>query len=369
MKKLLLSSIVASALLGFGLQAADSSDTSKIQRPLMHKTDKGVRYYSKSKEQAKAYVAHELERHHKAMMKQVPKELLQAFGETYKALKLIQMGQSDQALKLLEAADKAFDTVLKKHPELKMVPLNEQIFVSELIAKPGEIKSAVDYGRELLKGYHTQAAAGLLATLKDEIDIATSYLPMDLYPKSIKQAIAALKKKDLKGAVAALGAGFGTIVTVEAAVPLPLLAAQDLVIQASKLDKNKKTQIEKLLKAAKEELQKAYYLGYTDLHPAAYNDLMKQIQGIEKEMGGKNMVEKLYEKLKASFAKLVGKTYHDSVARKEAQALKNPASVKGEKSAEAKVEEAQSKELFEAKMKAIDFEKEAQKEAKEGMKK
>jgi len=309
-------------------------------------------------------VASELENHHKTMIRQAPKEILKAFGDTYKALKLIQAGQNDRAVTSLESADKAFDAALKKHPELKMIPLNEQIFVSTIEAEPEQIREAVDYSRELLKGYHTQAAAALLATLSDEMDIATSYLPMELYPKAVKKALAALKKKDVKGALAALSAGFGTIVTVQAAVPLPLLAAQDLVIQASKTDKTKKAEIEKLLKAAKIELKKAYYLGYTDLHPAAYNELMKQIQGIEKEMGGRNMVEKLYEKIKASFHKLIGQTYHDSIARKEAQALKNPDAVKGEKAAEAKVEEARSKELFEAKTKAVEFENDAKSEAK-----
>jgi len=368
MKKVLMSAIAASFLMGGALQAGQMEDAAqkKAEKPVMHQTQGGVQYYSKSKENVKAYVSKELEAHHKMMMKEAPKEILKAFGDTYKALKLIQMKQNDQAIKFLESADKAFDAALKKHPELKMVPLTEQIFISELQATPEQIKVAVDYSRELLKGYHTQAAAALLATMSDEMDIATSYLPMELYPKAVKKALAALKKKDVNGALAALSAGFGTIVTVQAAVPLPLLAAQDLVVQASKMDKTKKAEIEKLLKAAKMELQKAYYLGYTDLHPKAYNDLMKQIKGIEKEMGGKNMVEELYTKLKKSFHDLIGKVYHDSVARKEAQALKNPNAVKGEKAAEAKVEEAQAKELFESKMEALTFEKESATEAKKG---
>jgi len=370
MKKIFLSTLVAGALMGVTLQAGQMGDAvqKKADRPVKHRTQGGLEYYSKNKNDVKAYVAKELERHHKMVMQKAPKELLMAFGDTYKAIKLIQAKRYDEALKALETADKAFDAGLKKYPDLKMVPLSEQIFISELKASSEQIKTAVDYSRNLLKGYHTQAAAALLATMNDEMDIATSYLPMELYPKAVKKAISALKKKDVKGALDVLSAGFGTIVTVEAAVPLPLLAAQNLVEEASRLDKNNKKEIEKFLRAAKEELRKAYYLGYTDLHPAAYNDLMKQIQGIEKEMGGKNMVEKLYEKLKTSFKKLVGQTYHDSVARKEAQALKNPDSVKGEKAAEAKVEEARSRELFEAKMEAGAFKKEAEADSKKTVK-
>ncbi len=366
MKKIFLSTFVAGALLG-GVQAAEvnAKDTA-TKRPVSHKTQGGTEYFSKNSKAVAPYVSAELDKHHKAAVK-APKELLMAFGRTYKALKLIQMNQVDAAIKELEAADKAFDAALKKHPELKMVPLSEQIFVTELQATPEQIKAAVDYSRGLLKAYHTQAAAALLGALHDEMDIETVYLPMELYPKAVKKALALLKKKDLKGALDAMAAGFDTLVGVKVAVPLPLLAAQDLVVTASKMDKNKKAEIEKLLKAAKEELQKAYYLGYTDLHPKAYNDLMRQIKAIEKEMGGKNMVEKLYEKLKKSFAELIGKTYHDSVARKEAQVLKNPNAVKDSAAAKAKVEEAQAKELFESKMEAIDFENAAIKDAEKKM--
>jgi len=365
MKKILISAVAASVLSGVALQAASlqPAGESGKTRAVMHHTQGGLQYFSRSDKAVKGYIAQELERHHQKVMQGAPKEILDAFAQTYRAVKMIQAGENDKALKALESADKAFDEALKKHPELKMIPLSEQIFVSELEASADEIKKAVDYSRLLLKGYHTQAAGALVSTLNDEMDIATTYLPMQLYPKAVKKAIEALKKGDRKGAVEALGAGLGTVVTVEAAVPLPLLAARDLILQAAHMDKKEKQKIEKLLAAAKEELRKAYYLGYTDLHPGAYNDLMRQILAIEKEMGGANNVESLYKKIQGSFDALVGQAYRDSVERKEAQALKNPAAVSGEPSAKAKLEEEQAKELFEAKIKAPLFEQEAKSDA------
>ncbi|WP_457605745.1 YfdX family protein [Nitratifractor sp.] len=373
MKKIILSAVVAAAMMGSAAQAGNTeakvqeANTQQQAKVVGHKTQGGVAYYSQKQGEVAPYVSRELERHHAEAMKQAPKEILQAFGDTYKALKLMQVKQLDAAQKALESADKAFDAAIKKYPDLKMIPLDERIFIAELDATPGQIKKAVDYGRTLLKGYHTQASAALLGIMKDEMDIQTTYLPMELYPVAVKKALAALKKKDVAGALNALGAGFGTLVVTNVVVPLPLLAAQDLVVQASKIDKTKKAEIEKLLQAAKMELQKAYYLGYTDLHPAAYNDLMKQIKGIEKEMGGKNMVEKLYEKIKKSFADLVGKVYHDSLYRKEAEVLKNPAMINGDHAAKAKVEETEAKDLFESKMDRIKFEKEAQQDEKKAV--
>jgi len=49
----------------------------------------------------------------------------------------------------------------------------------------------------------------------------------------------------------------------------------------------------------------------------------------------------------------------DSVAKEASKVLKDPSSLKGQEAAKAKVEEVQSKELFETKMDATKFSKEA----------
>jgi len=359
MKRVLISALTATLLNGIALYAAST----EAQSPVTHRTQSGLQYYSQNEKSAKKYVSEEMERHHRSVMRQAPRKLLKAFSDTYRALKLIQVGQDQDALRFLESADRAFEETLRQNPELKMIPLSEQIYVSELEADAAEIKKAVDYGRELLTGYHTQAASSLVATLRDEMDIATSYLPLELYSQSIKKAIGALRANDHNGAVEALEGGLGTIVTLEAIIPLPLLAAQKLLRQASQTEKRDKTKVHELLDAAKEELRRGYYLGYTDLHTAAYNDLMRQILAIEKEMGGANDVEPLYRKIRESFEQLVDQSYHDSVERREAQALNDPTVLSAKRSAQAGVEEEEARELFDAELKAPLFEREARSDA------
>lgn len=78
--------------------------------------------------------------------------------------------------------------------------------------------------------------------------------------------------------------------------------------QASKLDKKtEKIKVQELLKSAKEQLEIAKLLGYTDENSKDYEDLISQIKNLEKEVKGKNAVEKLYDKMKNSFNTLIKK--------------------------------------------------------------
>jgi hypothetical protein len=186
--------------------------------------------------------------------------------------------------------------------------------------------------------------------LKDELDINIISLPMQVYPASTKTALEALNKGDKKAALSALAVGFSTLVHTKIVIPTPLLIAQDMIKDAANLDKSKKQEAHKLLDAAKEQLKRAYLLGYTSKHTKAYKELNAQIDAISKEIDGKNMVEKLYEKLKESFKSLIHDTRNDAVKSNEAKQ---------------QIKQFEQKEQKEAIQKASEF----QTKAKEDMKK
>jgi len=358
MKKVLISTIAATLLLGVSAGANEATKNEKS--PVLHNEVKGASYYSMQKKAAREFIPTAIKAHNAAAPK-APKEVLEALTDTVRAVQAIQHKDAKSAQKYLEQADKLFAGVLKAHPELKFIPVEESIFVNDVIITPQDAKKVVDTAKDLLSNYRTQTARQLLIPFSDEMDILTSYLPMELYPVATRKALDLVKKEKLEEAVAVLAEAFNTIVTVKTVVPIPLLAAQDFVMQASKLDKSKKEEVMKLLEAAKAELQKAYYFGYTSKNSAAYKDLYDQIKGIEKEIEGKNVVEKLYTQLKESFNKVIGKIYsdmRDSVANEEAKALKNPRATFGSPAAKAQIEELQSKEEFEAKEERVGFAKE-----------
>jgi hypothetical protein len=338
-KRVLISTIVCSLMLGFSTANAKATKAELLNAQI--------------KKEAKNH-------------KKVPKEIIVGMQNTFKALKALQMGKKDDAQKFLQTAKDSFDKALKDNPKLDLVPIDERVQAVILSADSKEISKVLDTGIKLLKDHDTQAALNILAPLKDELDIAIINIPMKIYPIAESQALEALKKGNTQKAGELVAKAMNSLVVVKDIVPLPLLTAQNVVIEASQLDKTKKKEATELLEVAKEELKRAELLGYTKKHTPEYQALTKSINAIEKEIKGKNAVEKLYDKLKSDFAKLVhktrGETFRDSVAKKAQEALINPKAIKGEKAAQTKVEKVQKKEQTEAKEKAKEFQQEVKKD-------
>ncbi len=295
----------------------------------------------------------------KISQKSTPKEVIQAFDDTLKAVQALENADVNTAKKYLKEATTMFDNALKANPALTLLPVATQMQVSEVDATPKEIEKALKLAKDALDGHHLEDARVILATLRDEMIVNTQYIPMDIYPLATKDALKALEKDDTKEALALLMNGFSTTVSDTVVLPLPILTASDMVLAAAALDKENKEDALALLDGAKEELAKAKLLGYTDAYGADYEALSKDIEAIEKEIKGKNVVEKLYDKLKTNFKTLIdkvrGNSYKDSVATKEAKELVQPESIKKMEAAKAKVNATHDKELKEAKAKAQTF--------------
>jgi hypothetical protein len=315
---------------------------------------------------------------HAKEQKTASREIVDAIQNTFKAVNALEKNRLDDAKKLLKEADEKFSTALKENPSLDLLPLEETLMAYQYNGSSKDIKAALDLSIQLIKAHDTQVASAVMAALKDELDINIVSIPMKLYPVATKKALEAVNKGDRQAALAILAEGFGMLVSTQIIIPTPLLAAQDLALEASKLDKSKKEEAQKLLAAAKEELARAELLGYTQKHDAAYKLINEDIQKVEKEIKGKNAVEKLYEKLLQDFKKLIGDTRHeqhkmqkrstnlkDSVAVKAEKALQNPSAVKGQAAARAKIEEASEKLEFQAKEKRDAFKKEVSKDMKD----
>jgi len=244
------------------------------------------------------------ERAFHAPLKQPPKEIMEAVHLTFTAAQEIQQGKDADAAKALEKASADFDKALKANPKLDLLPVAEEVVVKSFAGDSKIIAEALRTADALIKQHRTQDAREILMPLRDEIDFTTQFLPMKSYPVATKKAAELLKKGKKKEALATLAAAFGTLVSVVDVVPTPLLLAEDMVSEASKLAKEKKAEALKLLNGAEEQLKRAELLGYTSRHAKAYAELKKQIEAIKAEIGGKNETKGLYEKLKKSFESL-----------------------------------------------------------------
>jgi hypothetical protein len=241
---------------------------------------------------------------HKAALKKAPQEFMLGLNETIKALQFIKANETTKAQDALKKADKDFVTAFKKEPKLNLIPVTDNAEIISFNGSAALIQHIKDAAVKLLEDNNTQLAIDMLVPLQDEMIIKTQYVPAYLYPKAVKEALKELKsgKKD---------AAFSTIITALDAsqlntviIPIPLISAQDMVLEASKLEKKDKTKALKLLSMAQDELQKAVLLGYTHEYEKSYKDIQKQIEGLKKEIKGKNIVRKLYEDLLKSFQKL-----------------------------------------------------------------
>ncbi len=285
-------------------------------------------------------------------------EVMIALHQTFKALTAIGQNKDKEALKLLKEADKEFTKVLKKNPDLKLVPVENRVELFAFSGNVDVIKTAVESAEKLLKHHRTQSARDILLPLKDEMDITTLFIPMQTYPAVIKTAIVELEKGHKEIAVGTLVDGMSTLVGEQVVIPLSFLMSQDLIVKASQLDKTKKDEALKLLGMASDELKKSVYLGYADETTPAYKELQKSITNLEKEIKGKNKVEKLYENLKKEF-----KTFIDKF-RNDKQNMKKPMGNK----AEAEVEKYQQEQMKKALKEATQFKSEVSKDLKKTVK-
>ena len=248
---------------------------------------------------------------HKNSLKKAPKEFMNGLNETISALQALQANKTKEAQTALESATKQFDIALKANPKLGLIPIADKIEVITFNGDAKLIKHIKESAEKLLKENDTQVAIDLLVPLQDEMVIRTQLVPAYLYPKATKEAAKTLKAGKTTEAFKILMTALSATEIHSITIPIPLITAQDMVLQASKLEKSHKKEALKLLSQAEDELQKAVLLGYTHEYAKSYKAINEQIEALKTEIKGKNIVEKLYEKLLKSFKDLDNKHQHD----------------------------------------------------------
>ena len=253
---------------------------------------------------------------HKRTLKKAPKEVGEGLHETVIALRALQQHKTQDAKKALNKATQLFDKAFKADPKLDLVPIADNVTVNDFTGDSKLVKHLINSTEKLLKKHDTQMARDMLLPLQDEMVMTTDLLPMGAYPKATKEALKELNNGKNKLAFSTLAIALNSVVVDTTVIPLPLITAQDLVIEASQLDKSKKKEATKLLTQAQDELEKAVLLGYTKKHSTVYKSLYKQIENIKKEIKGKNIVEKMYGHIKDDFKSLVH-SHEKDVTRKQ----------------------------------------------------
>ncbi len=292
-KILLIATISCSLFLGGSLTAAEPSSTVK------GKIDTGKHHSAQESAVLQKHIKREA-----GLIQAASPEIQKAVQGTIDAVSMMMNGRMDDANQSLAAVVEIYKLSIKADPDVGLVSIENKLAVNELVASEGEIKGQIRLIRDLLRNNNIQEAREMIQPLRDEIDITTIYLPVKIFAKASEKAYKALQEKDSQTAINTIRIALNTLVTVKLVMPIPLILSEDLLMQASALDKSKKEEVVTLLDQAQSQLNIAMLLGYTDKHSQAHATLNTQIDAIKEEIKGKNEVEKLYEEAKATFKKL-----------------------------------------------------------------
>ena len=189
------------------------------------------------------------------------KEAADVVQETHQVLLLLQNGKLQEALTLLEKVRTSLKTLIQQYGLVKL-PVDVQFVEYDGVE---DLDTAWKYNKEVKEVISKNDFVDgrfILALLRDEIDIVTTYLPLDLYAKAVELAYVMLKGGETQGAILALQSALSTLEIETVIVPKPVLEAQVLLDEAQQVYKVNPERALKLLSRAEYDLKLTVALGY-----------------------------------------------------------------------------------------------------------
>ncbi len=228
------------------------------------------------------------------------KGAIKAIQYTQDALIYLNGKDAKKAKESLKKAIAELSDVLNTPNAPYLLPIDMNIEAYEFQGKISDVKRLVEKTKELVEENKLPAARQILNSLRSEIDVNVVNLPLATYPAAVNLAIKYLNENKIKEAQDVLNMALNTLVEIEQIIPIPIVKAQSLITQASKLKDNK----EKIqyLKEAENQLKLAKILGYTSSSDTTYEMLNKKIEHlmseIEKNHSTGSIFKDLIEKIK-----------------------------------------------------------------------
>ncbi len=235
-------------------------------------------------------------------------EAVSALQETFNALKALEAGKKEEALKALANATGKLELVVARDPKLAFAPVDVSMTTFDVLATAQDVTMARKEVMRLLKEGNLPAARELLNSLRSEVVVSVAAIPLATYPDAIKAVTPLIDQGKVEEAKAALEAALSTLVVTRHVIPLPLLRVDEALVIAEVLaekkdrDEKENQALENALDAAVEQLKLAEALGY-GTH-ADYEVLQDQIREIREKVSGGKSGTGFFEKLKQSLLEL-----------------------------------------------------------------
>jgi hypothetical protein len=241
-------------------------------------------------------------------------DAVSAIKEVEQAASLLQEKKYDAAVKKLESADGKLEIAMASNPDLKLIPVAEDVISHDLMTNPETVKQEVTSISEELMAGNVQDARVQLDRLRSDLITRDVYLPVETYPAAIKQAVKQLTAKQYQQAADTLDTAMDSLVEEIQVQPLPVILAHDAIQDAQTNRTSDREQAMWDLDFAHEQMLTAKRLGYFYGDTKDYKSVVQHIEKLREAMGGKSEVDQLFTKAKQDIGKLIGKfsTAHPS---------------------------------------------------------
>jgi hypothetical protein len=225
---------------------------------------------------------------------------------------LLKSEKYEEALNQLKSADKKLEVAIAADPSLKLIPVVQYVDTYDLVTSPKGVKDEVNAINEELKAGNVQEARVRLDQLRSELITNYVYLPVEIYPAAIKEAVKEIGAKQYSQAEATIDTAMNSLVQEVEVMPLPVSLANDAILDAEAKRSTDREQALWDLDYAHEQMLTAERLGYFYGDTEDYRAALQHIENLRSAIGGNSEVDNLFTKAKESVKQLVDKfrTHH-----------------------------------------------------------
>ncbi|MDD5494115.1 MAG: YfdX family protein [Dehalococcoidia bacterium] len=200
---------------------------------------------------------------------QIASEARDSVSGTQQALRDLEKNNPKAARAILQEVSKKLTTILAKNPDLELVSADIEADIFDFEGDANAIKKEIKQADDLLDTGKLQSARQILSGLGSEMRITTLSIPLSTFPVAIENAVALIDAGNTTEAASVLDEVLNTLVERTEIIPLPILRAEALLTEASKVEhkedmskEKSRAEVLKLADAAKEKLKVAELLGY-----------------------------------------------------------------------------------------------------------
>ena len=237
--------------------------------------------------------------------RQVATEAVDAVNMVVDVVNHLKEKNKEKALETIEKVLGKLEVLIARDPNLQLVPVNVQEQIVDFPGTIDDIAAAKKEVMRLIDAGEVQKARDIMLSLASELDIFITALPIGTYPVAIKAIIPLIEEEKYDDAIKLLTEALETLAIEKIVLPLPIMRAEQAIVRASELTKDKedakKEELKDLTAYAKEQLLLAQALGYGKIDED-YKPLLEEIENIEKILGSEESTKNIFENLKAKLS-------------------------------------------------------------------